>query len=410
MIVRKIHPDEVRRTEELFSISFDSPYNNEQSALELYEQYCSHPESRVQEFCLERFAAFEDDNKTMTSCIVTQPFHVNFDGHNELMYSIGNVSTLPQYRGCGGIREIFKMVLPYLYKQNVCFSYLYPFSNSFYRHFGYEICCKRQIFRLKLDKLPRFKTDGSCYLLDQNSKDIAASDIPEIYEQWQKRYNMMVLPVSYDYSFIEKADPYKDQEFTYIYRSRSDRPLSYMTFKNIRSGNERIMNCTSFMYTCTEGLKGLLSLAGTFLSHSSYIQFPLPENLCPDPVFSEWTDDAVKCNMDYYGMVRAVNVAEVLKKARYKNTGSISITITDDFIPENNHTFHIVFENGTCTTLTIDDGNVDISLSIGAFSSFITGVYDTCNLSESDSVKIYNEHAPLGQIFYKKPIFINTYF
>ncbi len=70
MIARKIRPEEVKRTEELFSVSFDSSYENDDSPMELYQKYMENPASREQEHCLERFAAFEDDDVTMTSyCI-----------------------------------------------------------------------------------------------------------------------------------------------------------------------------------------------------------------------------------------------------------------------------------------------------------------------------------------------------
>lgn len=107
MIARQIKPEEVKRTEELFSISFDCSYKNEQTPMDLYTQYQNNPTSREEEHPLERFAAFEDDNTTMMSSFIMQPFHVRFDGHEQLMFSIGGVATLPQYRKRGGIRACF---------------------------------------------------------------------------------------------------------------------------------------------------------------------------------------------------------------------------------------------------------------------------------------------------------------
>ena len=39
LIARKIRPEEVKRTEELFSICFNAPYNNEDTPEQLYHKY-----------------------------------------------------------------------------------------------------------------------------------------------------------------------------------------------------------------------------------------------------------------------------------------------------------------------------------------------------------------------------------
>ena len=54
------------------------------------------------------------------------------------MGGVGYVSSLPEYRGNGGISRLMKEILSDLHEQGTAVSNLAPFSERFYRHFGYE--------------------------------------------------------------------------------------------------------------------------------------------------------------------------------------------------------------------------------------------------------------------------------
>lgn len=410
MHARQIRPEEVKRTEELFSISFDSPYESDTPAAQLYERYVSAPQNREQEHPLERFAAFADDDTTMMSSFIMQPFCVRFDGHDEPMYSIGGVATLPQYRRMGGIRACFEQALPYLYQKDVVFSYLYPFSTAYYRKFGYELCSKKQVFRVALAHIPAYTPTGSCYLLDASTAAPALADIPAIYRAWQKSYNMMVQDVPYDFDFIRNANPYKDQVFTYVYRAADDRPLAYMTFRSYSTPTDRWLECSRFFYLNEEGLQGLLTLAKGFASDYCALTFSLPEGIALEPLLPEWSFGAVTCQMVCNGMVRVIHVRKALQDAAYLGSGTFSVRIADSFIEENNHTFHITFADGRCRKITVDDADADVELSISSFSALLVGGYDSSIAMQFPNVKIHRNAEAFSRVFYRKPVYITTGF
>ena len=139
MIIRKIRPEELKRTYELFGIAFEFSADWSKSPMEIYEEVKSNPKSREDACWGERWAAFKDDNSTMMSYFIAQPFPVQFDGNTYTMTGIGGVASLPQYRRQGGIRGCFEAALPAMYQDGHAFSYLYPFSTAYYRKFGYEM-------------------------------------------------------------------------------------------------------------------------------------------------------------------------------------------------------------------------------------------------------------------------------
>ena len=410
MIVRKIKPDEVKRTAEIFCIAFDFPFTEESSPMELYRKYTQTPSTMEEKYCMEHYASFEDDNLTMTSCFHTVPYSVIFDGHEESMHGIGGVATLPQYRRNGGIRKCFELALPSLYEQGVVFSYLYPFSTAFYRKFGYELCCKKYLYRIALAHLPAFDLTGSCYFADAGTATKASEDIRKIYETYRTSYNMMAAATPFEYTPESYQNPYKNQDLTYIYCSAAGEPLGFMTYRSRKDVSDPYLECSRFFYVNDEGLMGLLSLARTFASDFKYLCLTLPEASVLDPVLPEWSMHAVSCEVNSNGMIRVINVKKALQDAAYIGSGRISICVRDSFIPENDHTFHVEFTDNICRNITVDDKPGDLELPVSVFSAFLTGAYDANSLKRFPNVIFSKDSAPVAQVFYKKPVAITTFF
>lgn len=408
MIVRKIKPEELKRTNELFSIAFESEIDNTKSADLVYEEAISDPNSRDNVYCMERWAAFHDDDKTMISNLVATPFTVQFDGHHCKMIGIGGVATLPQYRRMGGIRECFKASLPSMYENGISFSYLYPFSTAYYRKFGYEMCCERFRYQIKLSAIRPYPLEGNCYLVESDS--LALDDIKQIYSVWQEKYNMMTVNEDYEYAWVGKSNPAKDQRFTYVYESKDGIAKGFMTLLKDDSTTERNLKCSRFFFTDSEGFKGLLNLAYTYASDHQYIIIELPTDLDITLVLPEWSMGASQCEKVYCGMARVVNVKQVLEMAKYHGSGTLILHVTDTFIPENNNTFLLRFENGIAIEVSTTDAPADISLGISDFSRLIIGACDTSAIPFMESVHVHTTSENISKVFYQKSTLITEYF
>lgn len=428
MIVRKIRPEEVKRTMELFAISFEFANNIEKSAQEIYEEVSTTPHDREDFYWQERWAAFEDDDKTMMSYFIAQPFPVVFDGQIYDMRGIGGVATLPQYRKSGGIRKCFEAVLPDMYQNGVAFSYLYPFSTAYYRKFGYEMGCEKLQYHVSLSHLKPYAVTGKCFLAEPGN--FMLEDIKAIYRTWQSKYNMMIANEDYEYAWVEKSNPVKDQEFTYVYKSESGEPMGYMTVKQIVESDGRNVTCPRLCFTCPEGLKGLLNILISLGTDHAHATFEVPGDVDLTLLLPEWSMGAISLRKIWNGMVRVVNVEKVLRGARYIGSGSVKIGIKDPQIAENNGVFEVTFEDGICKDITIcgcktcdgsdacgagnacdgTDAQADVTMTINEFSRLIIGTSDASSLAYMERVTVHNSSAPLSQVFYKKPTMIVQFF
>lgn len=417
MIVRKIRPEELKRTRELFSIAFEYEYDCDKDAMEVYEETVKEPKSREDISLLDKYGAFLDDDKTMTGCIYATRFPMQFDGNKVMMAGIGGVSSLPQYRRTGGIRGCFTYMLPDLYQDGVVYSYLYPFSTAYYRKFGYEMGGVCRYYEWQLSFIPAYKVEGSCELLDVSNREALSEDIKKIYQVWQNKYNCMVENESWEYRFATEANPYKKQEFTYIYYKKDKTPGGYMVCRKVKDEKGQRLDCSKFVFVDIEGLKGLLALAKTFASDHYCIRFTLPDTCNIEPMIAERSLGACKIDQGYLGMVRVINVEKVLKMARYIGSGEITLQIEDAYIPENNGVFEVRFADGKAAAVqkvAAEEKKPQVAMSIAEFSRWITGISEIAEMEFCEAVQILDETVVetgvLEQVFYKKPCFLMEYF
>lgn len=397
MIVRKITAGERRRAEELFSVAFETPWQEE-----------AYP--------TEKYAAFLDDNETMTSCLSVLPFSACFDRETVKMAGIGGVSSLPQYRRTGGIRGCFEKLLPDLYREGYMMSMLYPFSTNYYRKFGYEVWARGARYELELSYIPGTpgsQPGGRFLLADGSNRDKCLADIRMLTQEWERRYNGMAELTGERYAFVTEADPYRRQEFVYLCYDSKGMPAGYMVYRREKDGQEQRLVCSRFIFRNREGIEGLLTLAKSMQADHRSIVFTIPSSICLDPMVDEWSMGVFRRSDTSLGMVRLVNVEAALKAARYRGSGRLTLEILDSQIAENHAFFTVCFEEGKAVSVRRDTGEkAAIHMDISEFSRFLIGAADVSALTYSRRVYGYSQEdlELLGQIFYRKPCFLTEYF
>lgn len=396
MVVRKTQKEENRRINELFAIAFELSAED-------------GPAEEEENGAVHHWAAFEDGTGEMMSTFTVSDFNIQFDGSHCKMGGIGGVATLPQYRRKGGIRGCFKESLPDMYREQYDFSYLYPFSTAYYRKFGYECCVQKMMVSVELAKMGKIDARGRCYLCEPAhpmKKEIQALD-----RIWEEKYNMMVIHKEEDYQWTDKFAPAEKLEFTYVYADEKQNPKAYTTFKKVDEPDGRNLVCSRICFADREGFTGLMALFKSLAADHIYVKFSLPAKENMEYLFPEWAMGAAGWSIQNAGMVRVVNVESVLRKAKYKGTGSAGIQIQDPYIEENDGLYKVDFKDGAAVSVEKTDGSPDIVLDIPAFSAMISGVCSFENAVDwMSGVTVLKNEKALRQLFYKKPVMIVDYF
>ena len=409
MIIRRIRGNEYKRCQEFCALAFEYALQGaDRSPEEALAEIRANPTCRQDQHWDSQWAAFADDNATMLSTMTVIPYKATFDGAEVLMEGIGGVSTLPQYRRMGGIRGCFEHALPAMEREGAALSYLYPFSTGFYRKFGYEIACAANRWKIALRGVPKEAVPGTWVLLEKGSSLTEA--ICSIDRGWQARYNCMVRGEDIEYRWVEKANPFVDRTYTYVYMDEAGAPSAYMTYKPVVDEGDRALECTRFVFADMAGFRGLMALLKTLEADHSHVILTLPEDVAVDMLLPERGLGCIQCRKVWKGMARVVSVRRVLELARMRGEGRLVMEISDGQIPCNNGRFAVDFAPGGANRVTMTEEAPDVSLTIQDFTRLILGCCDMDDLRWLPNVRLHCAPEKAAQVFYRKPMYISHYF
>ena len=413
MKIRKIKENEIIEMYKLSARCFNFSVEGNSSE-EFVNQQLSNPSSFVYDHLRNQYVCVDDYDKIMAKIRIGME-NTNFDGNKVPTGLISGVSTSPEYRRMGCIREIFEYILPMMYNEGVLVSQLFPFSQRYYRNFGYEMCAKELEYKWRLESLPDYKYKGSFVPAGTSAH---VTDVQKIYSAYSENFSFAMDRSRYNFfhDFKNTEKSAKDRIYTSIYYDTDKKPVAYFTSNIVYSEEINYVEITDIAFTSIDGLKAILS----FVKHA-YIadclqlrmRLPdffdlstfIPENRSVQPY------NSVECKIR--PMVRIVNVKEILKKAKYNGTGKLAITIEDKQIPQNHGIFTVEFENGKAVSVEHQkDGVSDVFMPINMFSRLIIGDLEPKDIAWLDSkqIKYACSLEKLGKVFFKKPIMVSNYF
>ena len=394
MIVRKTRPEENAAVNALFSVAFETAPEN--------------GPAREGDAGVCHWGAFSETGELMSSLSLT-PFSVRFDGDVCPMAGVGAVQTLPPYRRKGGVAACFARALPELHDRGCLFAYLYPFSTAFYRRFGFESCVTRLACRLDLSQLKLPTAEGSFRLAVK--EEPLAEAVRAVDWVWESRWNMEVIRDAGDYAWLSRLDPLQSREYLYVCFDAADKPVGYTLFSTREEPEGRNLVCSRFRFTDRRGFFALLGVFHSLAADHRYARFELPADPALPYLLGEWSLGAAEFRLRPAGMVRVLNVREVLLRAACRGEGVLKLRIRDPLIPENDGIFALRFAGGRALSVEAAEGEPDAELEISAFSALIAGVCDFEGAAAwMDGVKVLRPGAPFEKLFYRKSMMISEYF
>ncbi len=356
-------------------------------------------EESVRETC-QHWGAFHEDG-TLTAAMINHQFISRLDGTPVRNGGIGGVSTLPEYRMEGGIREIFLKLLPHAYADGEVISTLYPFSHSFYRKFGYETVCWKNVYEFAPAVLKGYAFHGKAKLWKQGDP---VNEWTELYNRFASSFN---LAISRDDERMEKhlkGEYYKDRKFCYLLYE-DGRPIAYLIFQDIRHDPQAILEVKDLAWNGTKGFQAILGFLARFSADYGTIRLFLPRDVeLMSLIRSPLAYDIQKTTEQNY-MVRVVNAVKALEAIRKPEGCSFVIRVSDELIPENSGVWQ-VSGDGVCPS----DLEPDLSVSEKALGQLVTGAVSLSEALYRDDTVVMKNQETLEQIFVRKPILVEDHF
>ena len=368
-----------------------------------FHQRMEDPEKAKQESEKETdqdWGAFDEDG-TLMAHIINNQFTSWLDGTLIRNGGIGAVSTLPEYRMDGAVKEIFRALLPHAYADGEVISTLYPFSHAFYRKFGYETVCWKNIYEFSPSVLKGYAFYGKVRLWKQGDP---VQTWTELYNRCASGYNLAICRDERRMEEHLKGEYYKDRKFCYMLYE-AEEPVAYLIFQDIRHDPQAILDVRDLAWNGPRGFRAILGFLARFSADYGTIRLFLPREIeLLSLIRSPLVYDIQKTSEQSY-MIRVVNAVKALEAMKKPAGCRFVIRVTDEMIPENNGIWAVTGEGVVPT-----EKEPDLIVSEKALGQLVSGAVSLPEALYREDTVVLGNREMLERVFVRKPILVEDHF
>lgn len=396
MIARPIRPEEKIEASKLQSIAFLLGRDFSQSA--------NNPDQAREGYESTR-AIFSKEGK-MCACLELLPYKATFDGHIVDLAGLGGVATLPEERGKAYMPRLISKSIGEMAESGYIFSYLYPFSHSYYRRFGYELNMTSRRLKIPLYSMSHFKKEGTISLL---RKGVDEDIVKGVYEEFIRDLNLAIVRDESSWQSFFAKDPYKDNIFIYLLHDDKAKTRAYIKFEAIKTSQySHDMQVIEFVWLDNKALTGMFAFIFDHTSQFENFIWDCPMYLDILSLFPEPYD--IKQQIIPNGMNRIINLKGALGLMRpAKGKGQFVLEARDELLDKNSARYSIRWDYPIIEVeQTIKEP--DIRLDIKDLSQLVTGYQTVRALIEAGKVELSGKIDQVDSLFTYKKLYINDKF
>lgn len=348
-------------------------------------------------------------NGTLTSSLMLIPFDVSLFGKFIKMGGIGNVASYPEHRGQGNIRHLFDEVFGEMKNDQILVSYLAPFSQPFYRKFGYERLLIEQELTVPSEVL-KFVEVRDGYKVERIKEDNS-----EARKERVALYNRTVGKVhgnnQRSLTWYECCQTRADYHHLAVVRDEQEQLVGYLDYKF----NKENVIISEMIYETTAALKMLLNF---LTSHRSSFENFIFGSI-QDTSFLEYFDDTrvTKINQTNGMMARIVSMSSFLEHLPIQKNvaGEIYLEVTEDVCAWNKGIIHWVIQEGVSKVTWVEAESQVATIphyeaSIGRWSQVLLGGMSLEKALNLGFVNCTHEDEFLGKVLLKGQPFLKDHF
>ncbi|HSQ88187.1 GNAT family N-acetyltransferase [Romboutsia sp.] len=312
-------------------------------------------------------------------------------------YVVG-VSTFPEVRGRGYMKNIMKFTLKELYKKNQLVSILMPIDYRLYRKYGYEHCYDQLEYNIDIEDLKKFKIDGRLH----KASDFNLENLVNISKIFLKDIN----------GNVERDEKYYENLFKEI---KSENGHIYIHEDNGYEGyiiyflNGDVMFVREIYYKSIDSLKSMLKFIYNHNTQCKKVTISAPINDKIRLVLDNPKDCDIKIKP--FMMGRVINLKGYLESLYIESNleSSVNILINDEFISENNGIFKMSLKDNKLEVDKVHEG-YDACFDINTITQLAFSYIDIEEALILNNAQVSCEVVELfSKIFKKKNNYINEY-
>lgn len=313
------------------------------------------------------FGSMDNQNR-VSNLIMANDFRVAFYQKTIKMAGVGYVSSYPETRGDGGITNLMQEMLLDLYERNYLISNLAPFSERFYRKFGYENAIFTKNYQMTAGYLQNFKSERDGKIIrGQWLDETIKLAVLGLYQQILDSGMECNTVVRENWWWHRLDTYYLDRHFAVAYDLNGE-PVGYLIYRMIAS--EFLID--ELVYTTSFALRKLLTYVKSHASSFQTFKYAAPSHEQFEKLAQE--HDGLTITVQPYMMARIINFSELLKHYPFNCKDDYIFEVTeDDYCPWNLGKWLIKNDGETVVKIDDEQCQSDLSATIQSWSALILG-------------------------------------
>lgn len=384
MKIRHAKEDELKDIKNIWNYCF----NDGESFVEYYfkDKYKRHNTIVV-----------EDEGEVVSSLQLNQ-YKINLNNKIYNTSYVVGVSTLPQVRGRGYMKNIMKFMLKELYRKNQLVSILMPIDYRLYRKYGYEHCYDQIEYNINIEDLSSYKINGKLYKANRYN----INELVDISKDFLKDVNGNV---ERDDKFYQSLLEEIKSENGHIYIHENDGSEGYIIY--FLDGETMFVR--EIYYKNMDSLKSMLKFIYNHNTQCKKVKISAPIN---DKI-KFVLDNPRTCDIKIkpFMMGRIINLKAYLESLTIKSNieGSLNILVKDNYIENNNGVFKIQIKNNRLFVEKVNEKHT-VSFNINTLTQLAFSYIDMDEAILLNDLKISKRDISLlNYIFKKRNNYINEY-
>lgn len=339
----------------------------------------------------------EDEGEVVSSLQLNQ-YKINLNNKIYNTSYVVGVSTLPQVRGRGYMKNIMKFMLKELYRKNQLVSILMPIDYRLYRKYGYEHCYDQIEYNINIEDLSNYKINGKLYKANRYN----INELVDISKNFLKDVNGNV---ERDDKFYQSLLEEIKSENGHIYIHENDGSEGYIIY--FLDGETMFVR--EIYYKNMDSLKSMLKFIYNHNTQCKKVKISAPIN---DKI-KFVLDNPRTCDIKIkpFMMGRIINLKAYLESLTIKSNieGSLNILVKDNYIENNNGVFKIQIKNNRLFVEKVNEKHT-VSFNINTLTQLAFSYIDIDEAILLNDLKISKRDISLlNYIFKKRNNYINEY-
>lgn len=344
------------------------------------------------------FGEYKDGH--LASYIMVNKFKSMIFAKKVKMGGVGYVASYPENRGQGDINRLMKEIMLELHDQNYAISNLAPFSETFYRRYGYENAIYEKMYQIQPAYLRFFKAVQEGKVVRGRWSDSSLKNaVIKLYQAKLNQDDQRNTVVLAEW-WWDRLDTYYPGRSICVYFDKKQQPQGYMFYRIV----ERNFRVEEMYYQTPQAAKALLSIIASHSSSDLKYYVKMPEESLLEEFFPE--QEGITVKILPYMMTRIINIKQVLEASPLVNNKKLTIEVTnDDIIAENNGVWLI--DNANEPRVREVETDPDYTASLTNWTKVLLG---HLTLKQAVQLGFVKENHPVNTDFVKGDVSFYDYF